>query len=249
MQSYPEEQKLKRIVSNAEIECLGSQMVSRFFRGNEYDTQRVDIDSLVEKYLKLKVVYMTICEDNKDRIGFLSDGRTPLHILERGRVREVCFPENTIVLDRYLLGNEQLTRRRFTLAHEAGHYILNKAKGIDTAGAFNTITSCYERISLHELRETCNLEEIQANRIAAVLLMPENLIDFEMKKFLGSPTLSVFEDNLILPGDKKAVNQIIARMQVSYSAFMNRLKELGRIDWRTGEEYLNLMFEGGMDFE
>lgn len=234
---------MKRVLSNAEIECLGTQMINHYFRGRQYETQWVDIDLLARGCLKLDVVYATIAEDNPDKIGFLADGETPIHIRENGRIKVEYYPEKTIVLDRYLLQTNELTRRRFTLAHEVGHYILQKAKGAEKGGAFNTSPDDYSRVRFHELNDICNLEEVQANRLAAVLLMPENLVDFEMKKLLGRPVLTVFEDNLVLPNDKAAVEQIITRLQVSYPAFMNRLKELGRIEWRPGSEFVQRLFE------
>ena len=233
---------MKKILSNAEIESLGSMLVDHYFCGTQYDKEWVDIDALVQDYLGLRVVYVEIKEKDMDKIGFLADGEMSVLIHEYGEVRRVCYPENTIVLDRHLLRASENTKRRFTLAHEAGHYILNRARGLKAQGAFNTSPYNYRDVNLDVLMDTCNLEEIQANRIAAVLLMPEGLLDQEMLKMLGKTYLPLYGGNLISPADKAGIEQIISHLQVSYSAFFNRIRELGKTEVRPQEELLQMLF-------
>ena len=234
---------MKKILSNAEIESLGSKMVDHFFCGMQYDKEWIDIDALVQGYLGLKVVYVTIMEENMDKIGFLADGKTTILIKEYGKLKRVCYPENTIILDRHLLRPEENAKRRFTLAHEAGHYILNRTRKLKTQAAFRTSPLNYQDVNLNVIMDICNLEEIQANRIAAVLLMPEGLLNLEMNKILGKTILPMYGGDLISPADKAGVEQIINHLQVSYTAFYNRLKELKRIEWRPQEELLKIMFD------
>ena len=233
---------MKRVLSNVEIECLGSKMVEHYFGGEQYIREWVDIDSLVQVYLGLKVVYVNIQEENADKIGFLADGKRTIRIKEYGKLQDVCYPENTIVLDRYLLNAKENNHRRFVLAHEAGHYILNQAKGLRAQGAFHTSPFGYQGVSLDVIADTCNLEEIQANRIAAVLLMPEGLVRQEMIQIFGRETLPLYDGEHISPDDQERMLQICNHLQVSFSALFNRLKELDLTDWRPYEEYLQNMF-------
>lgn len=66
------------------------------------------------------------------------------------------------------------TRQRFTLAHELGHFIYHKNKmenGIDDDRAYRSTD-----VGKYHNTQIGRREEIQANRFAANLLMPANLI-------------------------------------------------------------------------
>jgi Zn-dependent peptidase ImmA (M78 family) len=70
--------------------------------------------------------------------------------------------------------NDALTRQRFTIAHELGHFIYHKDKmgdGIDDDKAYrSTNVGKYHNTKIGQKEET------QANRFAANLLMPWDLI-------------------------------------------------------------------------
>lgn len=233
---------LKKVLSNAEIECLGSEIINHYFRGEQYNREWVDIDSLVQTYLGLQVVYVNIKEKNEDKVAFLADGKTTIRIMEYGKIRDVCYPENTIVLDRFFLNAQENDKRRFTLAHEAGHYILNRAKGLRAKAAFRTTPFGYQDVKFDVIADTCNLDEVQANRIAAVLLMPEGLINQEMIRIFGRDTLPLYGGEHVAMDDQERMNQMCSHLQVSYSALKNRLKELGKVEWRPYEELLENLF-------
>ena len=67
-------------------------------------------------------------------------------------------------------------RQRFTIAHELGHYELHRDKG-DLFVDKQRILFRDENSSLGELRN-----EKEANAFAAAILMPENLMNKEIKK-------------------------------------------------------------------
>lgn len=88
-------------------------------------------------------------------------------------------------------------RRRFTLAHELGHYVLNHGRGFrDNAASFN--------LSNYDQRE------IDANKFAAEILMPKLAINYVIEK-LG----------------RKDVEDLAQLFQVSRQAMTFRLKNLG----------------------
>jgi len=69
-------------------------------------------------------------------------------------------------------------RQRFTVAHEIGHHVLHEnALYVDKSFAVRFRDS---RSSL-----AINPEEIQANRFAACLLMPEQLVEEQANRILG----------------------------------------------------------------
>jgi len=93
-------------------------------------------------------------------------------MLERS---ESGFRITTNALDPY-------TRQRFTLAHELGHFMLHRhligvGEGVDDDRAYrSTETGKYHNTEIGPEEET------QANRFAANLLMPIELVEFHRKK-------------------------------------------------------------------
>ena len=66
------------------------------------------------------------------------------------------------------------TRKRFTVAHELGHYLLHKdliGHGIDDTVAYRS-----EDVGKYHNTDIGPYEETQANRFAASLLMPSKLV-------------------------------------------------------------------------
>jgi Zn-dependent peptidase ImmA (M78 family) len=76
--------------------------------------------------------------------------------------------------------NHPATRQRFTIAHELGHYILHKnllGKGVNDNKAYRTTQqSKFFNPNIGSYQET------EANRFAASLLMPGDLVISEMAK-------------------------------------------------------------------
>ena len=85
-----------------------------------------DIEGFITDFLKLPILYEAFAEDDPSKIGFLSDGITPLIVYRAGKKTPVVFPKDTIVIERFLQRSDESGRRRFTLAHEAAHFILNR---------------------------------------------------------------------------------------------------------------------------
>lgn len=76
--------------------------------------------------------------------------------------------------------NNSMARKRFTIAHELGHYCLHHRDG--------------DEISYADLRSTISSpKEAEANRFASELLMPENLVKEEHNKLLF-PTVGALAD-------------------------------------------------------
>ena len=99
--------------------------------------------------------------------------------------------------------NHAATRKRFTVAHELGHYILK-----------NRPQKCYAH---RDSSEVYNPEEKDANSFASALLMPEE----DVKKFANS-----FFDNTFGDADLMIIPKVARRYNVSESAAEVRLKKL-----------------------
>lgn len=102
-------------------------------------------------------------------------------------------------------------RQRFTLAHELGHFVLHD------------ITDVHVDQFVMRLRNSASgsgedLNEVEANRFAAALLMPKNLISEEIER-LGLDDLS----------DDWSIQQLAKQFQVSVQAMSLRLPSLGYV--------------------
>lgn len=108
--------------------------------------------------------------------------------------------------------NTQEERKRFTLAHELGHFMLHIAPIGDMQKA-NSISD--ENISFNR-DDNWDYKEMEANNFAAQLLMPATLIEEVLKeKFPKKPTLD------------EAVECLVSIFNVSIAAMEFRLKKLG----------------------
>lgn len=106
------------------------------------------------------------------------------------------------------------TRQRFTIAHEIGHYILHKEDQelfIDKeyAATFRRDESSASGTNYHE---------IQANRFAAALLMPRELV------------ISEFENLAFDLGGEETLLELAKRFGVSAQAMSIRLSGLGLLE-------------------
>lgn len=99
-------------------------------------------------------------------------------------------------------------RRRFTIAHEIGHYLFHKGGTFIDKGT-------YARFRDQESGSGTISEEKQANHFAAVLLMPERWI----KK--------AFQQHPFDPADDSSLHELAEAFQVSTQAMMFRLSNLG----------------------
>lgn len=106
--------------------------------------------------------------------------------------------------------NESESRKRFSIAHELGHYILhsNKSKGI-----FIDKLMFRKNIKLYSKKE--EKIEAEANYFAANLLMPKSLLLEEIKK------LDSYAD------DDQNIGRLATIFNVSISAMTYRLINLG----------------------
>ncbi|HEY4941391.1 MAG TPA: ImmA/IrrE family metallo-endopeptidase [Rhizomicrobium sp.] len=80
--------------------------------------------------------------------------------------------------------NHTKTRRRFTIAHELGHFIYHRdllGKGVGDTRAYRAEDTPYPNINITAVQER------QANTFAANLLMPNHLIKELQAKGLKSP--------------------------------------------------------------
>ncbi len=109
--------------------------------------------------------------------------------------------------------NENPRRKRFSMAHELGHVILQSPSKDETFYRFMDSKN-YETLEK-------KIDEREANEFAADLLMPKKLVEYAINY------ISKNNDNEL--DDKELVNEIKDLMNVSYTSMGYRLKNLGFI--------------------
>jgi Zn-dependent peptidase ImmA (M78 family) len=102
-------------------------------------------------------------------------------------------------------------RQRFTLAHEIGHFVLHR-DDLEDVHVDKFVLQFRDKTS----SKGQNLKEIQANRFAAELLMPEEFLRRDVKE-VGLQDLH----------DDEAVKDLAKKYQVSVQAMTTRLTSLG----------------------
>ena len=220
-----------KFMNNDEIELTCSQMLDQYFTSIGAKNKilpSIDIDSFVMNYLHCTVVYESIAA-NSNCLGFASDGVAKIWISRNGRKREVLYPRDTIVLDKYLTtpGNE--SKRRFVLGHEAGHVITSRIYG-NQAAYHNHVFDNEANYNQQLLIDQFNIYEIQADRISACLLMPKPVVLKYLETYLNTHKVIKYEEVGISRYDQSMLLRIASEMKVSITALMIRLKELNLIE-------------------
>ena len=112
-------------------------------------------------------------------------------------------------------------RRRFTVAHELGHFLLHEGEviHIDKKNRSQGFQLDFRNA---KSSEGIDVKEKEANLFAAELLMPSKLIEKDLSKF----------ENIDLLGlDEQHFDDLAGKYEVSLQAFMIRLSYLGYIQF------------------
>lgn len=232
---------MRQIKNSREIDEL-CETIIRQYEGEEYIEKPVDIAGLAVDHFKLKVLYVRFAAGKKEKLGCISNGTTMYKLIHNGEIRPYCFPKNTILLDISLKSEQNRSRRRFTLAHEVYHYIDNVINGNQSYGYHSKLTEGNE-YSIEELSETMSIGEWAADRGAAALLMPKNLVYTTARAIIGDYCIPIFGSNIVLDNDKQKIAQMAKYLGVSYTAMFIRLKELRLFYYRSAKEYLKMTME------
>lgn len=113
--------------------------------------------------------------------------------------------------------NESRARRRFTVAHELGHYKLHNTKANSSqVFADDKFLVLFRSQNVNDGSEEAR-REFEANTFAAALLMPESLLLKEIQNL---------EFDL---GDERTIKELSRRFEVSTTAMYYRLLNLRQV--------------------
>jgi len=238
------------MISNAEIEELADGLMRKYLAAKKRVCTQIDIEDFCTHFLNLQIAYANFAEDDMDKIGFLSDGITPLRIHDdSGKVMKALYPARTIVIEKHLLNPSEVTRRRFTIAHEGSHHIFNLHCLQPVGACFNTVYDKEANYTLEQFKQRFSLPESQTDRMAACLLMPRFLVIERLKRENNDSKIKVYGESIIHRCDKALMQKLADSFGASYSAFFIRLRELKLFQECDIDEYIEReLMPGGESF-
>ena len=127
-----------------------------------------------------------------------------------------------IVVERYLLKPEESSRKRFTLAHEAAHKVMERHVPMQNA-CFHSEYDAEANYSEEDFHRIFSLNENLTNRLGAAIIMPGFLVAKALKYYNNSQKLRCYQGMVLAPDDKVNAQKMADSLGVSYSAFLNRL--------------------------
>ena len=223
-------------LSNTSADELGNSLV-RDYLGKQADKSiSVDIEGFVRKYLKLPIVYCKFAEDDMSKLGFISDGVAPLNIYTDKGKQAMVFPKGTIVIEEYLLREQELGRRRFTIAHEAAHYIIDKSLAV---ASFHREFDSEKEYTAADFKEIFSVKENNVDRLAGALLMPEFMMRHYLRGKKRERGIAIYDNGFIRPEDNLFLQRMAADMGVSLTALQIRIRELGLYMRKPMNEYIS----------
>ena len=225
-------------ISFQELDSLGEGLVKDYAKKtHRWNSMCLDIEGFITDYLGLNIVYESIAEEDRSKLGFLADGSDPLKVNRDGTETFVVFPVGTVVIDKFLTRDNEIARKRFTLAHEAAHAILARHMPAKAGSYFQSEFDVTASYSSEDLRRIFSIGESCANRLGAALLMPEYRMERALKKYNDGNKLVCYGG--VFPLQEKLLIQKMANaLGVSMAAMTNRVKELRLLDNRPINQYI-----------
>ncbi len=226
---------MNRINNNKDVENVSAEIINSYLLriGRQKGSlESIDIDDLVSRYLKCKVVIESIYM-SADCLGYLSNGVSPIMVYRKGEIKNVVFPKDTIVIDRYLYTPGQETKRRFVLAHEAGHLITGRINKRSCANCYHD-NSGVMAIDKQDLVKRFSVNEVFANRFAACLLMPADTVKNYIRSYFDRDTVPLDEKGNLSSYDHALLKEIAGNLKVSITTFLIRLNELELFEMKKG---------------
>ena len=229
---------MKCFISTQEIEALGEGLSRDYIeKTKRRNSMCFDIEGFITDYLGLSICYESFAEDDSSKIGFLANGITPLLVFRNNVPMPVVFPKNTIVIEKCLLKDKESSRRRFTLAHEAAHAILEKHANAQMS-CFHSSFDKDADYSKEDLQRIFSLNEVFANRLGASILMSQCLIAKALEKYNDGRRIRIYNGGVLAQKEKITIQKMADCLGVSFPALFIRLRELNLFEHRPIDEYV-----------
>lgn len=218
-----------------EIDELGEGLIRQYLGAEADNTFCVDIEGFVTEFLGLPLIYRTFAEKDSDKIGFISDGITPLRIYKNRTIVPTVFDKGTIVIEKCLRREKESGRRRFTISHESAHYVMDRTV---PQASFHREYDNERSYTPKDLKCLFSFKETQIDRMGAALLMPRFMVFNVVKAHGVQEGLPIYGDSILRAEDKLVIRDMANTMGASFAAFLIRLRELGVLKRHDLSEYI-----------
>ena len=223
------------IFSYEQLDELGEGLIRQYLGRKADSVFCVDIEGFVTDFLCLPLLYRSFAERDTDKIGFISDGITPLLIYERQKIVPTVYDKGTIVIEKFLRKETESGRRRFTISHEGAHFVMDRT--LPQASFHREYDN--ERIyTPTELKTLFNFKETQIDRMGAALLMPRFMVRNVAEAYGILNGIPIYGDSVLRAADHLLIQEIANEMGASFAAFLIRLRELGLLQRHDISEYI-----------
>ena len=229
-------------ISNKEINELGKGIVLAYLkRSNDNKIPKyVDIEGIAAS-LGLNIAFEHFALGDCDKIGFLADGSTPLKVWRSPHTVSAVFPLGMIVLDDSLKADSEKGKMRFTVAHEVAHFVLERHIN---EPQYKREFNAESRFTPEEAKKRFNLLEMQADKLAAAILMPDFIIAEAIKDLNNSKKIVIYGENTVAAQERETLTNMALRIGVSYSALFIRLRQFNLFEYHPICEYVGSILEG-----
>lgn len=196
--------------SKAQLDIMAIDILKKYDLSILTEGKATDIESFIESYLELDIDYKNLSQDdNILGLTTFDDGEVLIYSDDKEQVESLKVRSGNIIIDNSLLEPDiPEGRLRFTLAHEAAHWILHKEIFKDKAYRREFARS--EDVAVRDInREDGSLTiksniktpqewiEWQADYFAGSILMPEKIFKYEFYRIL-TKDLGLFKPYLFL---------------------------------------------------
>lgn len=217
-----------KYLSKAKIEEYAYEFLLENSPESLTKAMQTDIEYIVENKLKINLQYLKL-DYNKNLLGMtIMNPMKVKYLDENSQIVEEIFDRNTILINEFLATEKnQEHRLYFTLAHEIGHWYLQRKDAYIDSGQQNlfgqeaiksSINRFIDNIDIFKFKRKKLVTEEdwlewQANFFAACILMP--------KKMFTNEYLKLQEKNIL-----ERISSLSRIFNVSEEATIYRIKEI-----------------------
>lgn len=212
--------------NDIKLENLSKRIIKAYrkVKDNEISSMySTDITELVTKVLDIEIAYAKITDD-QSILGLTSFSEYELDVMdEEDNIKPFLLTGKNVLIESALKDSLIVGRKNFTIAHESAHQIINMVAPNYYGVKYRTSPIKY---SLSD--KQTNKEEIDADKLAAFLLMPQDAIEHFMKIVELEKIRCL--NKIFFKKEYQKFCSIAKSLGVSRQALSIRMKKLGYIE-------------------
>ncbi len=172
-----------------EIDEIGEGLIRKYQYQSFIQGTPTDIEDFIISNLGYRIVYDRIAEGDAGKMAFLADGKTALLLWRNGQRVSIVPPKGLIIVDEYLRQEQNHRKRRFVLAHEAGHILMDRLGNNPVTSAFSREFDTEKQYTVKELADMFGIAESMATAMGVALLMPRtSVVSYVRSRGYGEAT-------------------------------------------------------------